>query len=207
MNKKENIVQPVEKSVQEVMEERLQDVYSWDIKAIEEIVFIEQIETGINEEENFYEALSEHGLPYKKKGRIPWNEFVNVAPVLVEDLKCTDPRARIKDILGLKTKEGLEKMNRFIDASRKVKARDKEAKKERNSAIHEESMALSHLGVKFNKGLLWSVYYIQRGKLRIERIEENGGDWDLLYAQYECVDEETIKLLFDLRKEYYDDDD
>lgn len=146
------------------------------------------------------------GLPYKKKGRIPYEEVEAIAPELLKHLKMSsNPKADIKDVLNMKTEKGVEKINKRINNTRKIRERDKVKKIDKNNTIHTELKTLENKKVKVNQGLMWSLYIIKRGEKRLERFEEDGKDIELLRLQNSFLDEETIDELKALRSEYYED--
>lgn len=192
--------------IEKIVCKKVEDIENWDIEEIEEPIFVEQIEEGEIEKENFYEAITGMGLPYIKKGRIPYEEVEKIAPIVLEHLKMSsNPKTDIKDVLNMKRKEGVEKINKRINRSSKIRERDKVKKVERNNAIHNELAKLESKKVKVNKGLMWSLYIIKRGEKRVERFEEDGKDLELLKIQNSFLDEETISELKELRSEYYED--
>lgn len=194
------------KQIEKVVGEKIEDLDNWSIEEIEEPIFVEQIEEGEIEKENFYEAITGMGLPYKKKGRIPYEEVEAIAPELLKHLKMSsNPKADIKDVLNMKTEKGVEKINKRINNTRKIRERDKVKKIDKNNTIHTELKTLENKKVKVNQGLMWSLYIIKRGEKRLERFEEDGKDIELLRLQNSFLDEETIDELKALRSEYYED--
>lgn len=192
--------------IEKVVGEKIEDMDNWSIEEIEEPIFVEQIEEGEIEKENFYEAITGMGLPYKKKGRIPYEEVEVIAPELLEHLKMSsNPKADIKDVLNMKTEKGVDKINKRISNTRKIRERDKVKKINKNNEIHKELTKLESKKVKVNQGLMWSLYIIKRGEKRLERFEEDGKDIELLRIQNSFLDEETIDELKALRSEYYED--
>lgn len=192
--------------IEKVVGEKIEDMDNWSIEEIEEPIFVEQIEEGEIEKENFYEAITGMGLPYKKKGRIPYEEVEVIASELLEHLKMSsNPKADIKDVLNMKTEKGVDKINKRISNTRKIRERDKVKKINKNNAIHKELAKLESKKVKVNQGLMWSLYIIKRGEKRLERFEEDGKDIELLRIQNSFLDEETIDELKALRSEYYED--
>lgn len=192
--------------IEKVVGEKIEDMDNWSIEEIEEPIFVEQIEEGEIEKENFYEAITGMGLPYKKKGRIPYEEVEAIASELLEHLKMSsNPKADIKDVLNMKTEKGVDKINKRISNTRKIRERDKVKKINKNNAIHKELTKLESKKVKVNQGLMWSLYIIKRGEKRLERFEEDGKDIELLRIQNSFLDEETIDELKALRSEYYED--
>lgn len=193
--------------VREAVEQKLENVEDWDIEEIEEIIFVDQIEGGEIERENFYDSVSKMGVPFRRKGRIPYEEFEKIASELLEFLKSsTNPKADIKDVLKMRTEKGVKQINGRIEKSPKIRQRDKPGIIERNEKIHNELKVLEDKKVKVNKSLMWSVYSIKRGEKRIERFEEEGQDIELLKLQNSFIDEETMELLYEMRSEYYGDD-
>ena len=63
------------KQIEKIVSKKVEDLENWTIEEIEEPIFVEQIEEGEIEKENFFEAITGMGLPYKKKGRIPYEEL------------------------------------------------------------------------------------------------------------------------------------
>lgn len=193
------------KNIQKIVGKKIEDLENWEIEEIEEVIFVEQIESGEVEKENFYEAITGMGLPYIKKGRIPYEEVEKIAPKLLEHLKkSSNPKTDIKDVLNMKTTKGVEKINKRINKTKKIRERDKARKVESNIAIHKELSKLESKKVKVNSGLMWSLYIIKRGEKRLERFEEDGKDIQLLKLQNSFIDEETIDELKELRSEYYE---
>ena len=191
--------------IEKVVGEKVEDMDNWSIEEIEEPIFVEQIEEGEIEKENFYEAITGMGLPYKKKGRIPYEEVEVIAPELLEHLKMSsNPKSDIKDVLNMKTEKGVDKINKRISNTRKIRERDKVKKINKNNEIHKELTKLESKKVKVNQGLMWSLYIIKRGEKRLERFEEDGKDIELLKIQNSFLDEETIDELKALRSEYYE---
>ena len=194
------------KQIEEIVSKKVEDLENWTIEEIEEPIFVEQIEEGEIEKENFFEAITGMGLPYKKKGRIPYEELEKITPTILKFLKeSSNPSTDIKDVLNMRTKKGVEKINNRIEKSKKIRVRDKKPKVERNKNIHNELSKLDKKGVKINKGLMWSLYFIKRGEKRLERFEEDGKDIELLKLQNSFLTEETILELKELRSEYYED--
>lgn len=192
--------------VHEVVEQKLENIDNWSIEEVEEPIFVDQIEEGEIEKENFYEAVTEMGLPYIKKGRIPFDEFKPIATTILEFLKTsTNPQIDTKNVLAMETDKGLEKINGRIEKSSKIRDKDKKSTIERNIKIHDEIISLKEAGVKVNKNLMWSLYKIMRGQKRLERFEEDGQDIELLKLQNSFIDNETIDLLKEMRSEYYED--
>ena len=145
------------------------------------------------------------GLPYIKKGRIPYEEVVKIAPKLLKHLRnSSNPKTDIKDVLNMKTEKGVNKINNRINKTKKIRERDKNRKIEINNAIHKELAKLESKKVKVNQGLMWSLYTIQRGEKRLERFEEDGKDIELLKLQNSFIDSETIDELKEIRSEYYE---
>lgn len=194
------------KEIETIVGKKVEDLENWDIEEIEEVIFVEQIDEGEIEKENFYEAITGMGLPYIKKGRIPFEKVEELAPTLLEFLKeSSNPKSDIKDALKMKTEKGVNQINSRIEKTSKIRKRDKGAKIERNTNIHKELKALENKKVKINSGLMWSIYIIKRGEKRLERFEEDGKDIELLKIQNSFLDEEIIKELKELRSEYYED--
>lgn len=194
------------KNIGEAVTKKLEDLNNWTIEEIEEPIFVEQVEEGKIEEENFYEAITGMGLPYIKKGRIPFCEVEEIAPELLTLFKeSINPRTDTKDALKMKTEKGLKKINERIEKSRKIREREKTKKIARNNAIHKELKTLESKKVKTNQGLMWSIYIIMRGRKRLERFEEDGKDIELLKAQNSFLTEEIIDELKELRAEYYEE--
>lgn len=193
------------KEIETIVGKKVEELENWDIEEIEEVIFIEQIEEGEVEQENFYEAITGMGLPYIKKGRIPFEEVKELAPTLLEFLKeSSNPKSDIKDALNMKTEKGVNQINSRIEKTSKIRKRDKGAKIKRNTNIHKELTLLESKKVKINSGLMWSIYIIKRGEKRLERFEEDGKDIELLKVQNSFLDEEIIKELKELRSEYYE---
>lgn len=193
--------------VREAVEQKLENVEDWDIEEIEEIIFVDQIEGGEIEKENFYDSVSKMGVPFRRKGRIPYEKVEEIAVELLAFLKeSSNPKADIKDVLKMRTEKGVNQINRRIKKSPKIRQRDKEGVMERNEKIHDELKALENKKVKVNKSLMWSIYAIKRGEKRVERFEEEGQDIKLLKLQNSFIDEETMELLYEMRSEYYGDD-
>ena len=198
----------INEEVRKAVEQKLENVEEWDIEEIEEIIFVDQIEGGEIEKENFYDSVSKMGVPFRRKGRIPYGEFEKVANELLEFLKdSTNPRADIKDVLKMRTEKGVTQINKRIQKTPKIRQRDKEGVIEKNLKIHDELKVLESKKVKVNKSLMWSIYMIKRGEKRTERFEEEGQDVELLKLQNSFIDEETMELLYEMRSEYYGDDD
>ena len=194
------------KEIEEIVNKNIENIENWTIEQIEEPIFIEQIEEGEIEKENFYEAITGMGLPYIKKGRIPFEEVEKIAPRLLEHLKeSTNPRTDTKDVLKMLTEEGVKQINERIKKSRKIRARDKDKAIAKNDKIHEELKLLEAKKVKVNRGLMWSIYIIKRGEKRAERFEEDGKDLELLKLQNSFLNEDVIAELKELRSEYYED--
>ena len=193
------------KEIENIVGKKLEDLESLEIEEIEEVIFVEQVELGEVEEENFYEAVTKMGLPYIKKGRIPFEEVEKVAPVVLEFFKkSSSPQVDIKDVLKMRTEKGVKGVNTRIEKTRKKRERDKKATIERNNNIHKELKLLESKKVKVNKPLMWSLYTIMRGRKRLEYFQENGDDIELLRIQNSFVDEETMVELKELRSEYYE---
>lgn len=194
------------KQVEEVVGKKLEDIENWTIEEIEEPIFVEQVELGEVEKENFYEAVTEMGLPYIKKGRIPFENVEVMAKTILEFFKeSTNPKVDIKNVLAMKNQEGVKKINNRIEKSNKIRDKDKQKTIERNNDIHDELELLEESGVKINKNLMWSFYKIMRGEKRLERFEEDGQDIELLKLQNSFIDEETMSELKEMRSEYYED--
>lgn len=192
--------------VKTAVENKLETINDWTIEEIEEPIFIDQIEEGEIEKENFYEAITGMGLPYKKKGRIPFKEVEAIAPEILNFFKeSVNPRTDVKDVLNMKTQKGVDKINKRISNTNKIRERDKTAKIERNNKIHAELKTLEGKKVTINKSLMWSFYIIMRGEKRIERFEEDGKDIELLKLQNSFLTEENIEELKELRTEYYEE--
>lgn len=192
--------------VKAAVEQKVETIEDWSIEEIEEPIFVDQIEESEIERENFYEAITGMGLPYKKKGRIPYEEVEVIAPEVLRFFKeSINPRTDIKDVLNMKTKKGVDKINKRINKTKKIRERDKVNKIERNNKIHDELAALEKKKVKINKSLMWSFYIIMRGEKRIERFEEDGKDIDLLRLQNSFLTDENIEELKELRTEYYEE--
>ncbi len=193
------------KEIENIVGKKLEDLESLEIEEIEEVIFVEQVELGEVEEENFYEAVTKMGLPYIKKGRIPFEEVEKIAPVVLEFFKkSSSPQVDIKDALKMRTEKGVKGINTRIEKTRKIRERDKKATIERNNNIHKELELLESKKVKVNKPLMWSLYTIMRGRKRLEYFQENGDDIELLRIQNSFVDEETMVELKELRSEYYE---
>ncbi len=191
--------------VKETVCKKMENIEDLKIEEIEEILFVEQIEEGQIKKENFYEAVTRMGLPYKKKGRVPFKEVEEVAEELCEFLKVSsNPRADIKDVLKMKTAKGVTKINSRIKKSKKIREKNKTPLIERNNKIHEEINELENNNVKTNSNLMWDIYIIKRGEKRLERFEEEGQDIELLKLQNSFIDEEQIDELKELRTEYYE---
>lgn len=194
------------KEIETIVGKKIENIENWEIEEVEEVIFVEQIEEGKVERENFYEAITGMGLPYIKKGRIPFEEVEKIAPSILEFLKkSSNPKGDIKDVLKMKSEEGVKKINKRIEKSKKIRERDKVRKIERNNNIHKELGKLETKKVKLNSGLMWSIYFIKRGEKRAERFEEDGKDIELLKLQNSFIDEETIAELKEIRSEYYED--
>ncbi|MBO5478551.1 MAG: hypothetical protein J6J36_08105 [Clostridia bacterium] len=192
--------------VKTAVEQKLETIEEWKIEEIEEPIFVEQIEEGEIEKENFYEAITSMGLPYKKKGRIPFEQVEVIAPEILNFFKdSVNPRADIKDVLNMKTTKGVEKINKRINKTKKIRERDKVNKIARNKKIHDELVSLEESNVNINKSLMWSFYIIMRGEKRLERFEEDGKDIDLLKLQNSFLTDENIEDLKELRTEYYEE--
>lgn len=192
--------------VKTAVENKLETINDWTIEEIEEPIFIDQIEEGEIEKENFYEAITGMGLPYKKKGRIPFEEVEAIAPEILSFFKeSVNPRTDVKDVLNMKTQKGVDKINKRISNTNKIRERDKTAKIERNNKIHAELKTLEGKKVTINKSLMWSFYIIMRGEKRTERFEEDGKDIELLKLQNSFLTEENIEELKELRTEYYEE--
>lgn len=194
------------KQVEEVVGKKLEDIDNWSIEEIEEPIFIEQVEIAEIEKENFYEAVTEMGLPYIKKGRIPFEEFEKIATTILQFFKeSSNPKTDIKNILAMEREVGLNQINSRIEKSRKIRDKDKKGTIERNTNVHNELKTLKDKGVKINKNLMWSLYKIMRGEKRLDRFEEDGQDIELLKLQNTFIDDETMDLLKEMRSEYYED--
>ena len=193
------------KEIENIVGKKLEDLESLSIEEIEEVIFVEQVELGEVEEENFYEAVTKMGLPYIKKGIIPFEEVEKIAPIILEFFKkSSSPQVDIKDALKMRTEKGVKGINTRIEKTRKIRERDKKATIERNNNIHKELELLESKKVKVNKPLMWSLYTIMRGSKRLEYFQENGDDIELLRIQNSFVDEETMVELKELRSEYYE---
>lgn len=193
------------KEIETIIGKKLENLEDLKIEEIDEIIFVEQIELGEIEEANFYEAETEMGVPYIKKGRIPLEEVLKIAPKLFEFLKYSNnPKTSIKDGLKMKTKEGLKNINGKIEKSRKIREKDKKTTIERNEKIHEEIQKLIESNVNYNKSLLWTLYFIGRGEKRTERFEEDGKDIELLKIQNSFINDESLDEIKELRSEYYE---
>ena len=192
--------------IKEIVNEKVENLEDWGIEEIEETIFVEQIEEGEIEEENFYEAVTGMGLPYIKKGRIPFEEVESISPTLLEYFKnSSNPKTDIKDALSMVTDKGVKKINERIQKSKKIRERDKVKTIESNKLIHQELKELCSKKVKLNTGLMWSLYIIMRGRKRLERFNEEGKDINLLELQNSFVNEETIEELKELRSEFYEE--
>lgn len=193
------------KEIETIIGKKLENLEDLKIEEIDEIIYTEQIEIGEIEEENFYEAETEMGVPFIKKGRIPLEEVLKISPTLFEFLKySSNPKTSIKDGLKMKTEEGLNSINGKIEKSRKIRDKDKKTTIERNKKIHEEIKKLIESNVNYNKSLLWSLYFIGRGEKRTERFEEDGKDIELLRIQNSFISDETLEELKELRSEWYE---
>ena len=193
------------KEIENAVTKKLKNLETLKIEEVEEPIFVEQVELGEIEEENFYEAVTKMGLPYIKKGRIPFKEVEEITPTTLEFFKkSTSPKTDIKDVLKMKTKEGISKINGRIEKTKKIRQRDKQSTIERNNRIHDELNKLESKKVKVNQNLMWSLYTIMRGRKRLEYFEENGDDIELLKLQNSFIDEETMSELKELRGEYYE---
>lgn len=193
------------KQIEKIVSEKIENLDDLEIEEVEEIIFVEQIEEGEVERENFYEAITKMGLPYIKKGRIPYEEFEKIAVELCNFLKeSSNPKSDIKDALKMKTDKGIKKINERIQKSRKIRDKDKQSVITINKKIHDEIKELEKNKVKVNQNLMWSIYMIKRGEKRFERFEEDGQDIELLKLQNSFIDEETIKELKEIRSEYYE---
>ena len=194
------------KEIEAIVGKKVENIESWSIEEIEEPIFVEQIEEGEIEKENFYEAVTGMGLPYIKKGRIPFEEVESISPTLLEYFKnSSNPKTDIKDALNMVTNEGVTKINERIQKSKKIRERDKAKTIKSNKLIHQELQELYSKKVKLNTGLMWSLYIIMRGRKRLERFNEDGKDVSLLKLQNSFVNEETIEELKELRSEYYEE--
>lgn len=200
----EQIVNPIK--VQKAVEEKISNLEGWKIEQIEEPIFVEQVEIGEIEKENFYNAVTEMGISYIKKGRIPFEEFEEMAPNMLQFLKeSTNPKVDTKNVLAMETEKGVEKINSKIERTKKIRDKDKQKTIDRNVNIHNEINTLKENGVKVNRNLMWSVYKIMRGEKRLERFEEDGKDIELLKLQNSFIDDETMEELKEMRSEYYED--
>lgn len=192
--------------VAKAVNKKVEDLTTWSIEEIEEPIFVEQIEEGEIEQENFYEAITGMGLPYIKKGRVPFKEVEQIAPEILELFKKSiNPRTDVKDVLKMKTKKGVDDINNRIRKTNKIKQRDKDKKIESNIKVHEELKLLESKKVKLNTSLMWSIYTIMRGRKRLERFEEDGKDVELLRLQNSFLTDEIIDELKELRTEYYEE--
>lgn len=195
------------KEIEEIVSKKLENLEDLEIEEIEEPIYVQQIEDGEIEKQNFYEAVTSMGLPYTKKGRIPFDEFEKIAPNILEFFKnSSSPRTDTKDCLKMATEKGINKINGRIKKSAKIRERDKPSIIERNENIHKEIVALKAKKVNVNRSLMWSLYYIMRGEKRLERFQEDGKDIELLKIQNSFIDNETMEELKTLRGEYYGDD-
>ena len=193
------------KEIETIVGKKVEDLENWSIEEIEEPIFVEQIEEGEIEKENFYEAITGMGLPYTKKGRIPFEEVEEIAPTLLEHLKkSSNPKIDIKDVMNMRTEKGIKKINDRISKTKKIRARDKDKVINKNNAIHTELKTLAGKKVNVNQGLMWSIYIIKRGEKRLERFNEEGKDVELLKLQNSFLDEDIIEELKELRSEYYE---
>ena len=192
--------------VKTAVEQKVEDMETWTIEEIEEPIFVDQIEEGEIEKENFYEAITGMGLPYKKKGRIPFEEVTSIAPTTLQFFKeSVNPKGDIKDVLNMRTQKGVTKINKRIQKTTKIRERDKTKKIERNRTIHKELKDLENKKVKINKSLMWSFYIIMRGEKRLERFEEDGKDVELLKLQNTFLTDENLEDLKELRSDYYEE--
>ena len=192
--------------VRTAVEQKVETIDEWKIEEIEEPIFVEQIEEGEIEKENFYNTITGMGLPYIKKGRIPFEEVEAIAPEILSFFKeSINPRTDVKDVLNMRTEKGVNKINKRISKTNKIRERDKANKIAKNNKIHEELIALEAKNVNINRGLMWSFYIIMRGEKRLERFEEDGKDIDLLRLQNSFLTEENIETLKELRTEYYEE--
>ena len=200
----EQLVNPIE--VQKAVENKISNLEGWTIEEIEEPIFVDQIEIGEVEEANFYEAVTEMGVGYIKKGRIPFEEFEEMATSMLQFFKeSTNPKVDTKNALAMETEKGVEKINAKVKRTSKIREKDKQKTIDRNINIHNEIKTLKENGVKVNRNLMWSVYKIMRGKKRLERFEEDGKDIELLKLQNSFIDDETMEELKEMRSEYYED--
>ncbi len=194
------------KQIEEIVNKKIENIEELEIEEVEEIIFVEQIEEGEIKKENFYEAVTKMGLPYTKKGRIPFKEVEEIAEELCEFLKVSsNPKSDIKDALAMKTEKGVNKINSRIKKSKKIRERDKQRITERNEKINKEIIKLENKDVKINRNLMWDIYMIKRGEKRLERFEEEGQDIELLKLQNSFIDSETIEELKEIRSEHYEE--
>lgn len=191
--------------IKTAVEKKLENIEEMKIEEIEEIIFTDQVEIGEFERENFFESETEMGVPFIKKGRIPFNEVEEIAPTICEFLKDSiNPNTTVKDVLKMKTQDGVNKINNKISKSTKIRSRDKQSIMERNQKINRELKALEEKKVKINRNLFWSIYKIMRGEKRLNRFEEDGKDIELLKLQNSFINNETLKELQEMRSEWYE---
>ena len=195
------------KEIETIVTQKLENPEEMEIEEIEEIIFVDQIEEGEIRRENFLESITKMGLPYTKKGRIAIEEVEETAEELCEFLKySTNPQGDIKDLMKMKDKKGVDKINNKIKNSTKIRERDKAPVIERNNTIHNELKALSKKKVKVNNNLMWDLYTIKRGERRAERFEEEGQDIELLKVQNSFISNDMIDELKELRGYFYEEE-
>lgn len=175
-------------------------------KVVNQIVYADQIEIGEFEEANFVLTFTELGLPLERKGRIPFDEVLAIAPVLCGYLgESTNPKQSIKRVKKCSTKKGMEKLNKGVDENTGIRTRDKPAEKEKNKNMFEEQVALEKAGLKMTKNTRWSIYKIMRGEKRRRNFEDDGFDIEILKLQNSFLTNEELEDIYERRSELYED--
>ena len=168
------------------------------------------MEVGENERIDFYEGVSAIGLPFKREGRIPFEEVEecgidNVWSFLQDS---SNPKGDIKTAFKLVTKKGLEQVNAGVDKNRGLRKADKPAVKERNEGIHNEIVRLQKEKPKLviTDNVFWSIYKIARGEKRKAGFIKDGRNLEEIYYINELITSEDLKILKEKRAEYYGSD-
>lgn len=197
----------MEKQVHEVLDSLDNMSEEKQKQVVNQIVYGDQIEIGEYEEANFVVTQTELGLPLKRKGRIPFEEVLKIAPILCDYLKGSiNPKQSIKRIKKCSTEEGKNKLNESVKTNRSIRKKDKKGETVKNEEMFKEQDALEKAGLRMNKNTCWSIYKIMRGRKRAENFEEDGIDIELITLQNSFLSDEELEGIYERRSELYEDD-